>query len=232
METTRAKTEWEKHYLAKVEANNYCWPNETMLRILFGSYLVHRISIEPGARVLDIGCGLGHNLLPFLGRGCEGYGVEVTEGTARMAQCALSDRGYTVQIEAGDNRNLPFPNGFFDLALSINVLHYENSEQNLHRALSEYARVLKPGGALFVITVGPEHEIYQKAGIVAPHLFRIRDYDFRTGECYFYFNNEKYLEHYLSSVFELVEVGRVTERLMTRKLDFLIATCQQKLTVG
>ena len=49
-------------------------------------------------------------------------------------------------------------------------------------------------------------------------------WDFRNGEKYFYFENEKYLTFYAKKYFNKLETGRVTENLMKRNLDFLILT--------
>ena len=61
------------------------------------------------------------------------------------------------------------------------------------------------------------------------HQFQIQDYDFRDGEQYFYFSDLKYLEYYLKQFFADIELGQVTEKLMTFDLDFLIAVCRNKL---
>lgn len=224
-----ADKNWEKFHLEKVQANYPRWPNEAMLKIVFGSYLKNRITLAPDSRVLDVGCGFGNNLLPFLEKGFDCYGVELTAAIARTSQQLLRQRGFDAQIKRGRNSGLPFADNFFDLMLSLNVLHYEKTEQNIKAGLTEYRRVLKPGGTLLLMTVGPEHAIYQRAKPVGPHQYKIANYDFRDGEQYFYFDNLKYLDYYLSQHFRNIELGRVTERLFTLDLDFLVAVCRNKL---
>jgi len=63
----------------------------------------------------------------------------------------------------------------------------------------------------------------QDAVIVGPHQHKIAKYDFRDGEVYFYFDNEKYLKSYLDEFFVDVETGNITERIMSRTVDFLTA---------
>ena len=87
------------------------------------------------------------------------------------------------------------------MLLSINVIHYENNEADINKALIEYRRVLKKGGSLILITVGPEHQILNNAKIIKPHVYKINKYDFRNGEKFFYFDSEKYLNAYLSKYF-------------------------------
>ena len=97
-------------------------------------------------KVLDVGCGFGNNLLPFLEFGCECHGTEVTPKMAAQTQEILSGRGYQAEIRCGKNDNLPYPDETFDLLLSIGVLHYAGSEEEVGRTMAEYARVLKTGG--------------------------------------------------------------------------------------
>ena len=121
---------------------------------------------------------------------------------------------------------MPFENNEFDLLISNNVIHYESNESNYIDGLKEYARVLKPGGGLYLMTAGPEHDIYKKAKITRAHTFKIQNWDFRDGESYFYLTNQKYLKFYLDKVFINIETGRVTEKLMNVNLDFLVAFCR------
>jgi len=228
----KADKNWEHFYLEKGKADYPKWPNEVMVKILFGNYLRRKIKVDSQTTVLDIGCGFGNNLLPFLNIGCPCFGVELTDAMAEKSQRILQAQGYSATIKVGRNRQLPFPDDFFDLCLSVNTLHYEKNEEDIKAGLSEYCRVLKPEGAVYLSTVGAEHDIYKKAEIVGAHQFEIQNYDFRNGERYFYFSNLKYLKHYLTQSFTDIELGQVTERLMTQNLDFLIAVCRNKRIVA
>lgn len=224
---TDADSNWEAFHLERAAASHPRWPNETMVKTVFGAYLRDRISLPPRARVLDVGCGFGNNLLPFLDRGHECAGVEVTAAIAELAERLLLERGHRVTIRQGGNRAIPFPDAHVDLLLSLNVLHYEPDEAAIGAALDEYARVLKPGGAAVIVTVGPRHEIYTKAEPLGDHRYRIADYDFRDGEQYFYFDDVEYLRRSLASRFVRIETGRVTEQLFTTTLDFLLAVARK-----
>jgi len=219
---------WEDFYTKKVGENYPKWPNELMLSTLFGNYLKKPLHVGKSWRVLDVGCGFGNNLLPFLDEGCLCCGVEVTRRIAQLAERILTQRGYKAQIKQGKNTSLPFADDFFDLLLSVGVLHYEKNEDGIKAGLKEYCRVLKPGGALFLTTTGPKHVIYEKAEIVGPHLFRIKGWDFRNGEQFFYFDNEKYLEHYLKQFFNDVEIGRMKYMYPVLTTDILFAVCRDK----
>jgi len=223
-----ARENWETYYLEKGKSNRAQWPNEAMLRVVFGKYLERPIQVDPGTKVLDVGCGTGNNLLPFLDRGCECSGIEVTDDIARKTQDLLESRGYQSLIKEGSNTQLPFSNDSFDIVLSLNVLHYEKNEDSIKTALREYSRVLKPDGVLFLMTVGQEHDIYKRATLVGGHQFLIKDWDFRDGEQFFFFTNHTHLKFYLEQFWQTIELGRTTEELMTMTTDFLIAVCRSK----
>jgi len=226
--TGGAAAAWQKAQTESIRQGAFArWPNEAMLKVLFGSYLAVREEPRAGQRVLDVGCGVGQNLLPFAARGCDVAGVELTEQMAKEARESLQGRGVKGDFRVGTNRNIPFPDASFDLLLSVNALHYETDEANYLAAIGEFARVLKPAGRIFISTVAPEHEIYRRAEPVGPHQFRIKDYDFRNGEVMFFIDHEKYLASYLGKQFAEIETGRITERLMTRTLDFFLAVARK-----
>lgn len=224
-----ANVAWNKEFQREKNKGQYPkWPNEVMLKVLFGgsNYLEQPFKPQPSWRVLDVGCLFASNLVPFADIGCECHGVDLTAEMATTAQQLMEERGYKTKLQAGSNRALPYPDAHFDLLLSINTLHYEGTEENFLAALQEFRRVLKPGGGLYLSTAGPEHEIYRRAEVLGGHRYRVRDFGFRTGEQFFFCDTERYLQHYCEQVFETVETGRVTEKLMKLPLDFLVALCR------
>ncbi len=92
--------------------------------------------------VLDIGCGFGNNLLPFLSMGCKRCGTEVTQEMATQTLDILQDRGYAADIRAGRSTAITFEEDSFDLVLSVNVIHYEKTYEDIVSAFHEYNRVL------------------------------------------------------------------------------------------
>ena len=228
-DANHATDEWNKEILREKQQRKYPrWPNEVMLKLLFGGsdYLNVPYKPQPSWRVLDVGCGFANNLVPFADIGCECHGVDLHPEMAATVQEIMDERGYKTKIQTGSNRSLPYPDGHFDLLLSINTLHYEGSEENVLAALKEFRRVLKPGGGLYLSTVGPEHEIYRRAQVLGNHRYKVQDFDFRNGHEFFFFDTERYLKHFCMQNFADVETGRVTEKLVKLPLDFLVALCR------
>ena len=97
-----------------------------------------------GKRVLDAGCGPGLHAEEFLERGAHVVAVDVTPDFVSIARERLGERA--VVIEADLNEPLTFlPGAQFDLVFSSLVLDYVADWSPL---MSEFARVLRPGGTL------------------------------------------------------------------------------------
>jgi SAM-dependent methyltransferase len=94
--------------------------------------------------VVDLGCGSGRTLLWNADWGAEAVGIDIAPFFSEDAR-----RG--VNLLLGDLRRLPFANGTFTKAFSLDVLEHLSPEA-LHGMLAEANRVLAPGGALFVYT--------------------------------------------------------------------------------
>jgi len=228
-ETASQKEEWNREIQREKQVASYPkWPNEAMLKVLFGGadYLKTPYKPQSQWRVLDVGCGFGNNLVPFSDIGCDCHGVDIHPQMAATAQEVMDKRGFKARFQEGSNRSLPYPDSHFDLLLSVNTLHYEGSEERVIAALKEFRRVLKPGGGLYLSTVAPKHEIYKRAETMGGHRYRIRDFGFRDGQEFFFFDSERYLQYYCETIFKDVETGRVTEQLMKLPLDFFIAVCR------
>jgi SAM-dependent methyltransferase len=99
---------------------------------------------SPRDRVIDLGCGSGRALLWNRDWGAEAVGVDIAPFFSEDAR-----RG--VDLLLGDLRRLPFADGTFTRAYSLDVLEHLSPEA-LGGMLAEANRVLAPGGTLFVYT--------------------------------------------------------------------------------
>jgi SAM-dependent methyltransferase len=100
-------------------------------------------------RVLEVGCGWG----AFAVRIAEAASAEVValDVSPRMVTLAR-ERG--VDARVGDVQALPFEDSAFDCVVANWMLYHV---PDLDRALSEIARVLRPGGRLVAATNGIDH---------------------------------------------------------------------------
>lgn len=220
-----ASDRWSRFHEERLKQSVFPkWPESSLVKLAFGNYLAEPMRLPAGAHVLDVGCGFGNNLLPYAEAGHRIAGVELSYDIAETARRLLLERGYDADVRVGQNQSLPFEADRFDLLLSVNALHYEGSMTKVGLALNEFQRVLRPGGRLLLMTVAPEHEIRQSCENLGDGRYRVFGYDFRDGEIMFYFSSEDELAAALQSSFDCVETGRVTESLMTRTVDFFVAS--------
>lgn len=99
---------------------------------------------RPGELVVDLGCGSGRALLWNHDLGATMTGIDIAPFFSREALTR-------VDLLLGDLRKLPFADNTFDKAWSLDVLEHLSPDA-LDGMLAEAARVLKPGGGLFVYT--------------------------------------------------------------------------------
>ncbi len=122
-----------------------------------------RLGLEPGERILDMGCGAGRHAFECLRRGSrvvalDADEVELKGVTAIMAAMEEADEiasGAAGMAVRGTALDLPFDDGTFDRIIAAEVMEHIPEDSV---AMRELARVLRPGGRL-AITVpryGPE----------------------------------------------------------------------------
>jgi ubiquinone/menaquinone biosynthesis C-methylase UbiE len=100
---------------------------------------------ESHQRVLDAGCGTGLMSAKLGASGRQTTGVDLSPEMIRRAQ----HRGNSnVKFVQGDVEHLPFEDGSFDAVVNLISFHHYPAPT---RALSEFRRVLRPGGRLILI---------------------------------------------------------------------------------
>lgn len=115
--------------------------------------------VRAGATVLDHACGAGTDLLVAARRaGPTGraIGVDLTPGMRACAAAAATEAGLdTVEIRAGAFESLPVDDASIDVVISNGVVNLAPDKQ---RVFAEIARVLRPGGELWIadVVVGRE----------------------------------------------------------------------------
>jgi len=102
--------------------------------------------VEPGARVLEAGCGLGHFTVAATARGFAAEGLDWSEPTIGR----LREQFPSIPWHVGDVRALQFETGSFDAVYSPGVC--EHFEEGPVRVLTETHRILRSGGIAVVST--------------------------------------------------------------------------------
>lgn len=142
---------WEDIYSSRPWGQ---YPGEDVIRFVAGNF--YKAPDRSKVRLLEVGSGTGANLW-FMAR--EGFCVHGVEGsgTAVRLACERLDRECPAwrsaggQVLVGDIATLPYPDAYFDAALDVVAVCYSPFD-GARRIYGELARVVKPGGKLFVRT--------------------------------------------------------------------------------
>jgi SAM-dependent methyltransferase len=158
------------------------------------------LEFAPRARaLLDVGCSTGYVLGAAQSLGLQAMGLDFSR---HAAQHCLG-RGYrAVQGELGA---LPFASASFDIVMLKAVLEHIPDPM---RGLQEAARVLKPGGVVFVVV--PDGDYFQH--VVMPQ--RTRDFrpDARGWQHHVYFHSPSFARACQSTGLSLAKEGRAVLR--------------------
>jgi ubiquinone/menaquinone biosynthesis C-methylase UbiE len=112
--------------------------------------------LEPGLRVLDVGCGTGHFTQWFAEQvGPEGHvtGLDASHVLLAEARRRVQGRALPLEYVQGDAHHLPFADGTFDRCYASLVLEHLEDPRG---ALAELVRVTRPGG--LVITTANDFD--------------------------------------------------------------------------
>jgi len=103
--------------------------------------MVRRFVDLEGARILDVGCGIGTYVRRFRESSDDVHGIEVEP--ERVAEASAELPG----IVLGVGEALPYPDDHFDLVFSNEVIEHVDDDR---ATAAEMVRVTKPGGSIVV----------------------------------------------------------------------------------
>ncbi|MEO6655402.1 MAG: class I SAM-dependent methyltransferase [Pyrinomonadaceae bacterium] len=131
---------------AQASLANYAKKDETSRYLLFNA--VKDLRIE---RVLDVGCGAGQDLLPFLEKtSAICVGIDTATQLGQVTEEVFGDEERAMFVRS-EGEKLPFKNESFDVVLCRVALPYMDNRE----AIAEVARILKPNGIYLLKTHAP-----------------------------------------------------------------------------
>ncbi len=108
--------------------------------------LIYLCKIDQDSNILDVGCGVGVTACYLARRtGCRVMGIDIVPGMVDRSRQRAKKEGISGQVEfrVADVEDLPFEDQSFTAVISESVTAFP---QDKAKAVSEYYRVLKPGG--------------------------------------------------------------------------------------
>ncbi len=200
---------WDQSY--KRRENFVFSPADEVVRFV-SRYLRRRkgldevVDILPGAkgaRVVDVGCGIGRNLVFGSQMGVDMWGADLSERAVSVARESMERLLGTIgrdRVVVADVRNLPWPDAHFDHALSDSALDSMESEIATG-GIAEIARLVKSGGYFYCnlisgIGVTDDEEFAGEIVVDTVH---------ERGTIQSYFNETK-IRRMMEPQFEIVEL--------------------------
>ncbi len=115
-------------------------------------FAIQALRLAPGARVLDVACGVGRHSIELARRGYQVTGLDLSPKLLQIAAERAERAGVQVNWVRADMREIPFTQEF-DAAFNIfSSWGYLESEEEDQKVLNAVARALKPGGAFLLET--------------------------------------------------------------------------------
>ena len=128
--------------------DSYYRQNEAYAEFLAGwdaaFYAKYADTLKPdqaGARVLDVGCGVGQVVARLNEAGFEAHGVDVSEPNIARA------KQFCARCQVYDGKRLPFADGYFASAGALNVLEHVDEPEAF---IQELVRVVQTGGRIVI----------------------------------------------------------------------------------
>jgi len=111
-------------------------------------------------RILDCGCTVGHNTLPWKQTfpNAKVTGIDVSAPLMRYAAARAGSKGIDVDFAQMNATALDFPDNYFDVVFSSMFLH-ELPLRDIRAYLAEAFRVLRPGGVLLTMELPPNSKL-------------------------------------------------------------------------
>ena len=102
-----------------------------------------------GRELLEVGCGIGTDLVRFARGGANVTGVDLSETALTLTKQNADLAGVTMRLELANGEDLPFDDASFDVVYGHGVLQYT---ANASHMMAECRRVIRPGGtAIFMV---------------------------------------------------------------------------------
>jgi len=141
------------------------------------------------ARVLDLGCGAGRNLMYTANQGFEAHGVELSKTGLNVTKERLRKRNLEAYILKGDMNLLPYIDSCFDVVICLFTIYHQKLKGIL-ATISEVHRILRKGGVFVANFQSKRSHMYGKGVKVEKDTF-IRQNGPEKGVIHYFMDKEE-----------------------------------------
>jgi ubiquinone/menaquinone biosynthesis C-methylase UbiE len=144
---------WAREYFERGYAQRWGLPPITDHIRVEAAGLWKYLNVNPGSRIVDIGCGHGRHALALAQLGSRVVGVDFAIALLSEARHLGARLGVEANWVRADMRILPFRRAHFEVAILLDAFGFFETEQDNDAVLANIARVLAPHGRLCLKTV-------------------------------------------------------------------------------
>jgi ubiquinone/menaquinone biosynthesis C-methylase UbiE len=123
--------------------------------------------IQPGSKLLDIGCGAGQITIPAARAGIQATGVDIATNSLEQARARARAEGLKVHFDEGDAEQLPYPDASFDTVVSLVGAMFAPRPE---KVAAEMTRVTRPGGRILMVNWTATGFVGQMFKAIAKHV--------------------------------------------------------------
>ena len=112
-------------------------------------FVIESMGLQPGAQVLDVGCGYGRHAMELAARGYHIVGLDMSTPLLVRGGEEAHRRNLTINFVRGDMREIDFDSQFDGAYCLFSTFGYFDDETN-KKTIANIARALKPGGRVLI----------------------------------------------------------------------------------
>ena len=121
-------------------------------------FVIDSMGLQPGAQVLDVGCGYGRHAMELAARGFHVVGLDLSTPLLVRGGEEAMRRGLEINFVRGDMRELDFDSQFDGAYCMFSTFGYFDDETN-KKTIANIARALKPGGRVMIEILNRDYVI-------------------------------------------------------------------------